>query len=91
MHSSLSKLAELPKETKVFCTHEYTESNLNFAAEVEPNNQILKEKINSVKILRKQDKETLPSTIESELDVNPFWNVVNLKLSVLLKNIRILS
>ena len=72
MHNSLSKLAELPKQTKVFCTHEYTESNLNFAAEVEPNNQILKEKINAVKILRKQDKETLPSTIESELEINPF-------------------
>ena len=72
MHNSLSKLAALPKHTKVFCTHEYTQSNLKFAIEVEPNNIALKKKIESVNLLRKKDKQTLPSTIELELQINPF-------------------
>ena len=72
MHDSLSKLAALPKHTKVFCTHEYTQSNLKFAIEVEPDNIALKKKIESVNLLRKKDIETLPSTIELELQINPF-------------------
>ena len=72
MHASLSRLSELPGKTKVFCTHEYTESNLKFALAVEPNNSHLKEKFSEVLQLRSEDKETLPSTIGEELKVNPF-------------------
>ena len=72
MHDSLSILAALPKHTKVFCTHEYTQSNLKFAIEVEPDNIALKKKIESVNLLRKKDIKTLPSTIELELQINPF-------------------
>ena len=54
MHNSLSKLAALPKHTKVFCTHEYTQSNLKFAIEVDPDNMALKKKIESVNLLRKK-------------------------------------
>ena len=48
MHKSLSRLTELPGKTKVFCTHEYTESNLRFAIAVEPNNSYIKDKIDEV-------------------------------------------
>ena len=72
MHTSLSRLAELPGKTKVFCTHEYTESNLRFAIAVEPNNRHIKDKIEEVQELRRKDLETLPSTISEELNINPF-------------------
>ena len=72
MYESLSKFANLPTNTKVYCTHEYTESNLKFALAVEPNNSHLKEKFSEVVQLRSEDKETLPSTIGEELKVNPF-------------------
>ena len=72
MHKSLSRLTELPGKTKVFCTHEYTESNLRFAIAVEPNNSHIKDKIEEVLDLRSKDIETLPSTISEELNINPF-------------------
>ena len=72
MFQSLSKFSELTPDTQVFCGHEYTESNLNFAAEVEPCNAELSNKLDEVRELRKKDKITLPSSIATELNVNPF-------------------
>ena len=72
MHVSLSRFAALPLNTSVYCGHEYTESNLNFAIEVEPDNQDIINRIDDVKNLRKNNEVTLPSTIELELKTNPF-------------------
>ena len=72
MYNSLSRFTSLPTNTKVFCGHEYTQSNLAFAITVEPQNQFIKDKIEEVKKLRELDKETLPSDIASELKINPF-------------------
>ena len=72
MLESLTKFSQLPSDTKVFCTHEYTESNLKFAVEVEPNNTLLNEKYSEVRKLRSEDKITLPSSIGTELNINPF-------------------
>ena len=72
MFESLSKFSELPLDTQIFCGHEYTESNLNFAAEVEPYNTELSVKLDEVRELRKKDEITLPSSIATELSVNPF-------------------
>ena len=72
MFNSLNKFSVLPLNTQVFCTHEYTESNLTFALEVEPNNKDLNERLNEVRNMRKEDKITLPSTISTELKINPF-------------------
>lgn len=72
MHDSLSRFAALPLNTSVYCGHEYTESNLNFAIAVEPNNQNIQRRIEEVKTLRKNNEVTLPSTIELELKTNPF-------------------
>ena len=72
MFNSLNKFSVLPSNTQVFCTHEYTESNLTFAVEVEPDNKDLNERLNEVREMRREDKITLPSTISTELKINPF-------------------
>ncbi len=72
MYASLSKLAALPPTTRVYCAHEYTESNLRFALQVEPQNQALRERLQRVEALRARDAITIPSTIEEELATNPF-------------------
>ena len=63
---------DLPGETKVFCTHEYTKSNLDFALVVDDQNDHLKDYSLKVKNLREQNKITLPSSIKKELQINPF-------------------
>ena len=72
MAESLGTFAALPKNTLVFCTHEYTLSNIRFALEVEPNNQNLISWAKQAKSLRDQNLPTLPTTIGQELQVNPF-------------------
>lgn len=72
MSGSLARLASLPGETQVFCTHEYTLDNLRFASAVEPGNAALNQFRASARSLRDQGKPTLPSTIERERDINPF-------------------
>jgi len=72
MLNSLTKLANLPENTQVYCTHEYTQANLMFALTVEPNNQELINYNNKVNELRAKGHATLPSTIELEKKINPF-------------------
>ena len=72
MNQSLSKLAELPLNTEIFCAHEYTLSNLEFALSIMPNNKALKKHIDLCKVKRSHDEITLPSTIGLELEINPF-------------------
>ncbi|KPF68057.1 hypothetical protein IP84_11505 [beta proteobacterium AAP99] len=72
MWSSLSALATLPRTTRVFCAHEYTVANLRFAAHVEPHSARIAERLAASVDLRVQGRCTLPSTIEIELDTNPF-------------------
>lgn len=72
MHHSLKKLADLPEETRVYCAHEYTLANIQFAAEVEPGNAILLERRGKAIELRKKGLPTLPSTIALEKMTNPF-------------------
>ena len=72
MYESLSRLAALPGATQVYCTHEYTTSNLAFAHAVEPDNAALNEYIERVAGLRAANTPSLPSSIELELRVNPF-------------------
>lgn len=72
MHQSLNKLKQLPGTTKVYCTHEYTLANLNFALSVEPNNRAMVDYYNQVVTLRQQNKSTIPTNIAQELKINPF-------------------
>lgn len=72
MQTSLDKLAELPDTTRVYCTHEYTQSNCDFALAVEPDNQELLNYTLEVKEKRQADAPTLPSHIGLEKAINPF-------------------
>lgn len=72
MSQSLAKFIALPKNTLVYCTHEYTLSNIRFALAVEPNNSNLITWAETVQTLRAQNLPTLPTTIGQELQVNPF-------------------
>ena len=72
MQASLALLAALPDATRVCCAHEYTLSNLKFALEVEPDNLALVAYQSRCKALREQGLPTLPSTIETERQINPF-------------------
>lgn len=72
MHQSLSRLAALPEQTQVFCTHEYTLSNLRFAAAVEPDNQQIKQRLEQVGQWREAGQISLPSSIALERATNPF-------------------
>lgn len=75
MHNSLSILKKLPSNTKIYCGHEYTESNLAFAKNVEPLNENIISRYNETLNLRKQGIPSLPSTIGVELQTNPFLRV----------------
>jgi hydroxyacylglutathione hydrolase len=72
MHKSILKLKSLPANTKIYSGHEYTQSNLKFAMEVEPLNQKLISRYNDVQDLLNKGIPTLPTTLELELEVNPF-------------------
>jgi hydroxyacylglutathione hydrolase len=72
MYISLNKLASLPDKTAVYCGHEYTLANINFAKLVEPGNQTLSQLQVSAKKQRKSNLPTLPSTIVMEKTCNPF-------------------
>ena len=72
MHVSLQNLVALPADTRVCCAHEYTLSNLRFAAAVEPGNAALQAYILQCQGQRAQGLPTLPSTIGTELAINPF-------------------
>ncbi len=77
MSASLTRLANLPPETRVFCGHEYTAANLRFALTVEPDNEAAREYQGRVKRLRENDEPTLPSTMALETQVNPFLRCNN--------------
>ena len=72
MFSTLQKLAQLPANTQIYCAHEYTERNLQFALTVEPNNPALLRRIEQTHAARMAGKPSLPSSMASELSTNPF-------------------
>lgn len=72
MWSSLSKLAELPAETRLFCGHEYTLSNGRFAMNQEPGNAELEKRMKEVEAMLGRGEPTVPSTIGQERRTNPF-------------------
>jgi hydroxyacylglutathione hydrolase len=75
MWSSLMKLAALPGETKIYCGHEYTQANGRFAVTIEPENPVLKARVEAVAKLRAESRPTVPTTIAAELAANPFLRV----------------
>ena len=77
MHNSLLRLSQYPAETEIYCAHEYTLSNLEFARSLMPNNMDLKNYQTHCHQLRNQLKPTIPTTIDTELKINPFLRVAD--------------
>jgi hydroxyacylglutathione hydrolase len=72
MWNSLSRLRRLPAETRIYCAHEYTESNIRFALTVEPENGVLRRRAAEVRDLRAKGLPTVPSRLGEEIAANPF-------------------
>ena len=72
MYESLKKLSKLPEDTQIFCGHEYTSSNLQFACAVEPNNQFIREYNEEIIEKTKNGEPSLPSSLKIEHMINPF-------------------
>lgn len=72
MWNSLQKLMALPDETVVYCAHEYTQANAEFALSVEPGNTDLVARSKEIDALRAQNRPTVPTTIGLERATNPF-------------------
>ncbi len=83
--NSLHALAQLPPETLVYCTHEYTVSNLRFALHVEPDNIACQLRMEDCLQLREKRQPTLPSTIATELRTNPFLRCRSDVLSAIIR------
>lgn len=77
MQASLAKLRALPPETAVYCGHEYTLSNLRFAAAIEPGSSAIAARQKWAAALRERNEPTVPAPLADELDTNPFlrWDV----------------
>ncbi len=72
MWSSLQKILAWPDDTRLYCAHEYTQSNARFALTVEPQNRALQERAANVAELRAAGRATVPSTLGEERATNPF-------------------
>jgi hydroxyacylglutathione hydrolase len=80
MWSSLSKLMTLPDATRVYCGHEYTQSNGRFALTLEPHNAALVARMKDVDAARAKGQPTIPSTIGLEKKTNPFCRPASVEL-----------
>lgn len=75
LHASLQRLAALPSHTRVCCAHEYSAANARFAQTVDPTNQALHERAVAIEEARAQGLPSLPTSMGSELECNPFLRV----------------
>ncbi len=72
MWNSLGKLMALPPDTTVYCSHEYTLANAEFAVTVDPANAQLQQRVDAIKKMRADGLPTVPSVLSEELATNPF-------------------
>lgn len=84
MLSSLSKLRNLPDNTRVWCAHEYTLKNLQFALTIDGDNSSLQERFREVKETRSRSEATVPTLLGVEKRTNPFlrWDEPALQAAV---------
>jgi len=86
MTNSLEKISALPDNTKVYCAHEYTVSNLRFAVAAEPDNPRTAERLTAAQALRARGIATVPSTLGEEKLTNPFLRYREKSIVDLLKS-----
>jgi hydroxyacylglutathione hydrolase len=88
MYESLKKIKELPKNTKIFCGHEYTLNNSKFCIEHDKDNENLKNKIIEIKKRLQNNLPTIPSTIKEELECNIFLRSENVEAFSKLRDLK---
>jgi hydroxyacylglutathione hydrolase len=88
MLSSLNKIKKLPKDTKIYCGHEYTYKNGEFCMKYDKGNLDLQKQFERVKLLRLKNQPTVPTTLDDELKTNIFLrcNKNDLKIKLSMKN-----
>ena len=77
MFTNMQKLAALPGETRVYCAHEYTQSNGRYALVAEPENKAIVERMAHVDAARARGEATVPTSIADELATNPFMRATS--------------
>lgn len=87
-YETVNKFSQLADDVKVYAAHEYSETNLRFANEVDPSNSAVEEALRKVRQQREKNEPTLPSTIEVEKEVNPFMRANDFDEFVQLRNKR---
>ena len=88
MFNSLKKIKQLPKDTEIYCGHEYTLQNSNFCIANDPENLKLKEKIGKIKNNLKKNLPTIPTILEDELECNIFLKANDLKTFSKLRDLK---
>lgn len=79
LYNSLQKIKMLPDDTSVYCAHEYTVKNIEFALTLDPENKDLQEKLTEAKAKRSAGKSTVPSFLGDEKKYNPFLKAKSLE------------
>jgi hydroxyacylglutathione hydrolase len=77
MYDNMRKLEALPDNTKIYCAHEYTQSNGEYALVAEPDNLALQQRMTEVLAMRARGEATVPTTIELERATNPFMRAAS--------------
>jgi hydroxyacylglutathione hydrolase len=80
MFAAMQRFATLPDETRVYCAHEYTQSNGRFARTVEPDNVAIRDAMLVVDSLRADGRPTVPTTIGDERATNPFLRSTSVEM-----------
>ena len=80
MYHSINKVKNLAPETRIFCGHEYTKSNLNFCISIDKNNKDLKIKEQIILDQRKHNIPTIPTTVMDEQKTNIFFRLDDTKI-----------
>lgn len=77
MFDNMAKLSALPGETRVYCAHEYTQSNGRYALVAEPENEAIRSRMEAVDTARARGEATVPTTIGLERATNPFMRAAS--------------
>lgn len=80
MWHSLQKIVRLPKDTAIYCGHEYTLANARFGMTIEPSNDKLKARLANIEALREKGLPTLPTRLDLELETNVFLRANTLQV-----------
>ena len=77
MYSNMQRIASLPGDVRIYCGHEYTLANARFAAHAEPENAVIRRRMDAIRGLRDDGRITLPTTVAEERETNPFVRATN--------------